>query len=231
MSTSLNKTSIDWTNPREGWSLDYTWNPVYGCTRGCPYCYANRIHTVRQKAKARGKKLPEQYKYPFSVLQFFPSRLTAFDKLMRMSTIFVGDMADIAFHTPENIRKVIAACARNPHHRFLFLTKSYTFYREYDFPTNCWFGITMVSGKNVLTRGYEDFVALDWPQKFISIEPLRGDFEGVDLTWAQWVIVGKRSGAGSFNELIPRRYITSIVHPNVYWKKSIQPYVDNNNHE
>lgn len=31
----MNKTSIPW--------CDLTWNPITGCTRGCPYCYAARI--------------------------------------------------------------------------------------------------------------------------------------------------------------------------------------------
>ena len=31
----MNKTSIDW--------CDFTWNPVTGCRRGCPYCYARAM--------------------------------------------------------------------------------------------------------------------------------------------------------------------------------------------
>ena len=31
----MNRTKIDWA--------DYTWNPVTGCYKGCPYCYAAKI--------------------------------------------------------------------------------------------------------------------------------------------------------------------------------------------
>ena len=30
----MNRTKIEWA--------DYTWNPVTGCLRGCPYCYAKK---------------------------------------------------------------------------------------------------------------------------------------------------------------------------------------------
>ena len=31
----MNRTDIDW--------CDVTWNPVTGCKRDCPYCYAKKI--------------------------------------------------------------------------------------------------------------------------------------------------------------------------------------------
>jgi len=40
----MNKTKIDWQNPKEGWKLDFTWNPVIGCKHGCSYCYAKKLN-------------------------------------------------------------------------------------------------------------------------------------------------------------------------------------------
>lgn len=32
----MNPTSIDWAT--------HTWNPGYGCKRGCKHCYARKLH-------------------------------------------------------------------------------------------------------------------------------------------------------------------------------------------
>jgi hypothetical protein len=40
----MNRTKIDWKNPKEGWRLDMTWNPIVGCRHGCNYCYARRMN-------------------------------------------------------------------------------------------------------------------------------------------------------------------------------------------
>lgn len=221
----MNSTKIDWINPKEGWQLTHTWNPLYGCPRGCYYCYARKIHELRRRAILLGdKKLPAQYRKPFHELQVFPDRFTQPDSITKFCNIFVVDMGDICYHTSENIRAVIDVCKRNPQHRFLFLTKRFGFYNNYTFPSNSWLGITLEEGKMTQMPGYEDFVQLNWPQKFISIEPLLGPFEGIDLSWAQWIIVGKKSG-GPVDEYLPKANIRSIKHDNIYWKKSIQEYV------
>ncbi len=223
----MNRTKIDWTNPKEGWSLDYTWNPCYGCTRGCVYCYARAIHEWRREAYIAGKNLPQQYKYKFDTIQFFPERLQQPDTVIKFSTIFVGDMGDIAYQKPENVQAIIDVCKRNQQHRFLFLTKTFDFYNQYHFPSNCWLGITLVSGTWVDCPGYQDFVSREGNSKFVSLEPLLGSFADVDLSYADWVIVGKKTGRkfGMTNELLPSSWLDSIKHDNIFYKKSIQRYL------
>lgn len=83
---------IEWT--------DKVWNPVTGCTKvsqGCKNCYAETLHDMRHKAFMEGKKLPQQYSTPFSVVRCHENRLTQPLKWKKPSMIFVNSMSDL-FH-------------------------------------------------------------------------------------------------------------------------------------
>jgi protein gp37 len=221
--SGMNKTKIDWVNYKDKFTLNYTWNPLYGCINTCYYCYARKLHNRFFQDIKNGKtKIPDQYRLPFSTLQFFPDRLSQPDDVLRFSTIFVASMSDISYHNPDHIQQVIDVCHINPQHRFLFLTKKYDFYDKFIFPSNCWLGITMVSGECQTIPEYQNFKNHPSDQKFVAIEPLLGSFTDVDLFWARWIIVGKRTGGPSF---IPKSDILSIKHDNIYWKNSMKDYV------
>jgi protein gp37 len=113
-------TEIAWT--------DATWNPIVGCTPaspGCANCYASEMHDRRHRARAAGKRLPEQYAKPFSTVQCFAERLSVPLHWRKPRRVFVCSTADL-FHPDvpdEFIAAVFAVMASRPQHTFQVLTK------------------------------------------------------------------------------------------------------------
>lgn len=71
----MKTTKIEW--------CDATLNPVVGCTKGCPYCYARRLN--------------QRFKWTedFSKPVFFPERLQQIP-LKKSYRIFLNSMSDVA---------------------------------------------------------------------------------------------------------------------------------------
>lgn len=215
----MNRTNLKWENPAEGWKLDFTWNPVYGCHRRCYYCYARKIHDGYHKRFNKGTENFKQFAVPFETIQFFDNRLEQPLQYQTQKTIFCGDMADICFQHPNNIKKLIEVMRRCEWHRFLLLTKDYGFYTKYEWPLNVWLGITMEFAQLHKNPQFKLFKQLHHPRKFISIEPIMGMFDGFDLSFVQWVIVGKMNEKYTDKPIVPEeRWVKSISHPNIYFK-------------
>ena len=151
-----------------GWA-DESWNPVVGCKRVCSYCYAKRLND-------RYKWLPD-----FSALKFYPERLN--DRARKdTKKVFVGSMTDICYWEPEWMKEVIDYTTAFPEIIFMFLTKNGKCYRKYDFPLNCWLGITY-------TDNWDYFECKN--KMFLSIEPLIKPIEyGHGLKKMDLVIIG-----------------------------------------
>lgn len=209
----MNKTKIDWPG------LDYTWNPVVGCKRGCSYCYAKRMN--------------DRFKWidDFSKPQLFASRLRQPYNIKKPSKIFVGSMTDFCYVDREVTRHILKVCKDCSWHEFMFLTKSPSFYQLLEIPNNCWIGTTMT--------GLEDFykqqelydhlitacIEQERPLKiFVSIEPLMGevsfDFSEKSL---ELIIVGAMTGPGAIEP--KKEWIESIKHPNIHYKSNIKRYL------
>ena len=210
----MNKTKIDW--------CDYTWNPLYGCLRGCKYCYAARMHNKRHKAYLSGKSLPKQYALPFDKLQVFPERFNLPYKKKEKSTVFVGSMTDICYHDINDVESVITECDIAYWHKYMFLTKSPAIYQLLKFPENCWLGGTVEFIGNVFDCEAIAILSESKNKTFLSIEPLLGPCceipEEIDL-----VIVG----ADSSPRAKPPKpeWIQSIKHHNIHWKENIRKYL------
>ena len=145
----MNKTKIEW--------CDYTWNPVVGCKRGCPYCYAKRIFQRFHKTEK------------FEDLKFYPKRLSDPYSKKEPAKIFVGSMTDICYWEPKWVEQVLAVIKQCPQHTFMFLTKDTLAYERHKFPLNCWLGMTnteeWIDCRSKLYKLLPN-------KRFLSIEPL-----------------------------------------------------------
>lgn len=179
---------IEWT--------ELTWNPVTGCTKisaGCKFCYAE---VMAKRLKAMGV---EKYKDGFNVA-IHESVLEDPYKWKNSKIVFVNSMSDL-FHPKvpiEFIQKVFKVMNENPQHVFQVLTKRSDLLLEYDqkkllkWTHNIWMGVS-VEDKRVKHR-IADLRKTKAKTKFLSLEPLIGPLEKMNLNKIDWVIVGGESG-------------------------------------
>lgn len=229
------KTKIDW--------CDSSWNPVTGCNHGCKYCYARGIserfgghlatlsgkptqldakewefrretvHVLDEPMLRAGKKMP----YPFDFEPTFHRyRLDQPSEWSEPRTIFVCSMADLfgEWVPLEWIQEVFEACKAAPQHRYLFLTKNPARYfglAEMGLlpkDKNFWYGTTTTTQK-------EDFFWSDEHNTFLSIEPIHGPFEKMEIgtlrRFTNWIIVGAETGTRK-DKIIPEKaWIDELV--------------------
>ncbi len=180
---------IEWT--------EATWNPVTGCTKvssGCLNCYAERM---AKRLQAMG--------HP-SYLNGFD--ITCHEHLLELpltwrkpKMIFVNSMSDL-FHESipdEFIIKVFQVMNQAHWHTFQVLTKRAERLQELSavlpWTRNIWMGVTVENQRYVKRiNNLKESAAFT---KFISMEPLIGPIEDLDLRGIDWVIVGGESGPGS----------------------------------
>jgi protein gp37 len=199
-----------------GWA-DYTWNPITGCRRGCPYCYAKRVHDRFWKH------------IPFEDIRFHPERLDEPKKLKRPSKIFVGSMSDPSYWDPKHVAEVYRVIEACPQHTFMFLSKDYFSYNDWGWLENAKFGMTITQHTGSVTRRkVENFLFLSpvaTENLFISVEPLLGVFEDVDwFDHPGMIIVGAMTGPGATKP--EPEWIQSIIDnfspEQIYWKRNIR---------
>ena len=200
----MNKTKIEW--------CDYTWNPVVGCKTGCHYCYAERMN--KRFKWIKNWRIPE----------FFPERL--YDPLDKKGAkIFVGSMCDLfGGWIPSNwIQQIIDICCSAPQHEYMFLTKYPNRYNEFEFPENSWIGATVEQpDEKGMERLYDMADIETLAKKFISIEPLLGEFAPLKLSHFDLIIIGAMTGPGPIK---PEKYwIESIRNHNIFLKENIKKY-------
>jgi protein gp37 len=189
--------AIEWT--------EATWNPVAGCTvisPGCTNCYAMRLASRLEKmgqdkyagtTRVSGGRAKWNGKI---VLDKKAIRLPMTWK--RGRTIFVNSMSDL-FHDDvplEFIREVFETMAATPQHTYQVLTKRAerveSLSSQLVWSNNVWLGVSVES---------EDF---EWridrlrntgaAVKFLSLEPLLGPLDNLNLTGIDWAIAGGESG-------------------------------------
>jgi protein gp37 len=181
--------SIEWT--------EATWNPVTGCTKvspGCKHCYAERMAL---RLQAMGQR---NYRNGFR-LTLQPEMLEAPLSWRRPQTIFVNSMSDL-FHVDvplDYIQRVFAVMRRAGWHRFQVLTKRSERLAELDanlqWAANIWMGVSVES--DAYRSRIDDLRRSNANIKFLSLEPLLGPLERLDLDGIDWVIVGGESGPGA----------------------------------
>jgi protein gp37 len=191
---------IEWTKS--------TWNPVTGCTKissGCKNCYAERF-ALRLKA-ARNPSYVNGFD------------LTLHDKILSLplrwrkpQDIFVNSMSDL-FHKDvpdEFIFKVFEVMNEANWHHFQILTKRserlLNMSPKLKWAPHIWMGVSVEDSEHLFRVNHlhetRAFV------KFLSIEPLLGPLDKLDLNGMDWVIVGGESGP--YSRLIQTEWVTSI---------------------
>ncbi len=178
--------SIEWT--------ESTWNPVTGCNKispGCKNCYAERM---AKRLKAMGQA---NYRNGFK-LTTQPQMLEVPLRWKNPQTIFVNSMSDL-FHKNvpvEYIQKVFDVMKQAFWHRFQVLTKRSERLAEIgedlDWTQNIWMGVSVESQK--YTYRIDHLRETNARIKFLSLEPLIGPLNNLNLTGIDWVIVGGESG-------------------------------------
>lgn len=180
---------IEWT--------EATWNPVTGCTKiseGCRNCYAANM---AKRLHAMGNK---RYENGFNVTLHHD----LIDLPMRWKTpqrIFVNSMSDL-FHRDvpfDFIQSVFQTMEVAHWHTFQVLTKRsdrlVEIADQLPWPSNVWQGVS-VEDERVIHR--IDHLRLVPAQvRFLSVEPLIGPLNNLNLENIHWVIVGGESGPGA----------------------------------
>lgn len=164
-----------------------TWNVWVGCKFECTYCCA------RSQALTRLKHSP-RYRNGFEP-HFVKEELSKTFKPGEF--IMVPFMGDIAFASRDEVKLILLRMLRFPETNFLFCSKNpgaFTKWGIYELPRNLYLGTTLESNRDYrvskapppLLR-VKDLAKIDWPKKFVSIEPIM-DFDlEIFVSWLHWL--------------------------------------------
>jgi protein gp37 len=178
--------SIEWT--------EVTWNPTTGCDKisaGCKFCYAEVMSKRLQSMRL------SKYQNGFE-LTIHADTLTIPYTWKKPRIVFVNSMSDL-FHKNiplDFIQEVFRVMKENHMHTFQVLTKRADILAQYnsllDWAPNIWMGVS-VENQNVIER--IDYLRYTGAFiKFLSLEPLIGPLQDLNLHNIDWVIVGGESG-------------------------------------
>lgn len=194
------KSPIEWT--------EATWNPVAGCTilsPGCTNCYAMRMahrlelmgqekySGITRKSSGRAK-WNGRIRLDWNALEI-PERW----KTGRL--IFVNSMSDL-FHEDvplDFVRSVFAVMRRTPQHTYQVLTKRAERLEELsqklDWPDNVWMGVSVEN--SAYQFRIDHLRRVPAAVRFLSLEPLLGRLNNLNLDGIHWAIAGGESGPGA----------------------------------
>jgi len=177
---------IEWTNA--------TWNPVTGCTKvsaGCANCYAERM---AKRLHAMGH---DKYANVFAPT-VHPDTVDDPTHWTKPRMIFVCSMSDLMHEDvpDEFIIRVIGTMSLCRQHTFQVLTKRSWRLANFAWPDNVWVGVT-VEHPDFDDRIDQLRAVMHARVRFISVEPMLGPFETLDVRKIDWVIVGGETGPGA----------------------------------
>ena len=154
-----------------GWAT-HSWNPIHGCTRGCPYCFARKMAKRLAAMGVDGYDPADPFRPTFH-----PGRLGEPLKRKKPARIFVCSMGDFCDPAVERdwqreVLNVVSQCER---HKFLFLTKRPQDLRVWDWSywPNAWLGATVTNQADTDAR-VPELLRTPAAGRFVSCEPLLG---------------------------------------------------------
>ncbi|MEX0827455.1 MAG: phage Gp37/Gp68 family protein [Haliea sp.] len=192
--------SIEWT--------EATWNPVVGCTvlsPGCTNCYAmrmaRRLEAMGQPKYAGTTRMSGGRAKWNGQIRLDDNSLTLPASWKTGRMIFVNSMADL-FHegVPLSfIQRVFDTMKATPQHTYQVLTKRAErleqIFRELEWPSNIWMGVSVEQSDYVFRIDHLRHTSA--AVKFLSLEPLLGPLDNLNLADIDWVIAGGESGPGA----------------------------------
>lgn len=168
----------------------------------------------------KGEIAPYPYRFDPT---FHRYKLDEPQKWKKPKTIFVCSMADLfgAWVSDEWIRQVLEACDAAPQHRFLFLTKNPSRYKELEnlLPLHrhppavaeMWFGHSYTG-----TGDYKPMQLHPAHSRFVSIEPLLHDLSEQDMMVVaatnDWIIIGAETGQRKGKVIPKKSWVDGIVY-------------------
>ena len=159
-----------------------TWNPFVGCRHGCVYCVPSFQRQLKRIAGVLGCKACYDYEP-----HYHPERL---NRIPSAPIVFVYGTGDIAFCDPYFVRRTFSAIdGHRPRMRklYYFQSKAPAVFNQYmewflenqdkvilltTLETNRDTGYREISKAPLPSQRFSDFLALDYPRKVLTIEPV-----------------------------------------------------------
>lgn len=167
-----------------------TWGVFVGCKFDCAYC----VPTFKRQAKRQKQNCRECHGFS---PHFHEDRLA---RIPSADIIFIGGYGDISFCPPESTRRIIQAIKKHSvrclHKAFYLQSKRPEYFQQFlgELPGNVILVTTLETNRD---KGYEkvskapppserfrQFLALDYPRKVVTIEPVM-DFD-LDI-FTDWI--------------------------------------------
>jgi protein gp37 len=192
--------SIEWT--------EATWNPVAGCTvlsPGCTNCYAMRmaarLAAMGQEKYANTTRVSGGRAKWNGRINLDPASLAAPRQWKTGRMIFVNSMSDI-FHddVPAHfLKQIFKVMQETPQHTYQVLTKRAENLERHakmlPWPDNIWMGVSVENAD--YTWRIDHLRRIPAAIKFLSLEPLLGPLDQLNLEGIDWAIAGGESGPGA----------------------------------
>lgn len=206
------------TNSKIEWT-EATWNPVAGCTilsPGCTNCYAMRMAARlaimgQEKYVGTTRKTGGRAKWN-GVIKTDPPSLDIPRRWRKGRLIFVNSMSDL-FHDSvplTYIKQVFKVMEETPQHTYQVLTKRAERLEELakklPWPKNMWMGVSVESAEYLYR--IDHLRRSRAKTKFLSLEPLLGPLEELNLRGIHWAIAGGESGPSA--RPMPKQWVRSI---------------------